>query len=65
MRKHPTATPALPTAERATPHSSVTTKVEDRAKQKEMLDELLRQVIAEAKAFRRPAMARTPRTPSR
>jgi hypothetical protein len=53
------AAPALPAAAPAISHSSVkpkrnTTKAEDWAKQKEMHDELLKQVIIEAKAFSRP-----------
>jgi hypothetical protein len=52
MRKNTlAAAPALPTAERVKRN---TPKVEDRAKETEMLDELLKQVIVEAKAFRRP-----------
>jgi hypothetical protein len=59
VSKHSTAAPALPTAAPRIPCFDVkrkpnTKKIEDRAKQKEMLDELLKQVIEEAKSFRRP-----------
>ena len=53
MSKHSTANPALPTAAANIPCMKPKRK-EDRAKQKEMLDELLKQVIEEAKSFRRP-----------
>jgi hypothetical protein len=51
MRK-PRVAPALPTAERV--KSTRTKKVEDLATPKQMLDELLKQIIVEAKSFRRP-----------
>jgi hypothetical protein len=61
-KKNHTAAPALPTAAPAISHSSVkrksalklVPKVEDLATPKQMLDELLKQIIAEAKSFRRP-----------
>jgi hypothetical protein len=65
--KHPTANPALPTAEPAISHSSVkpkrnTRKAEDLVKETTPLDELrlLRQVIEEAKKFCKTGPARTP-----
>ena len=55
-----TAHPKLPTGEPPIPSVKPkhNTKVEDRAKQKQMLDELLllKQIIVESKSFRRPEM---------
>src|ERR1017187_697594 len=61
MRKHSTAAPALPTAALASSHSSVktarnNTKVEALPEPEQMHDELrlLRQIVEEARSFRRP-----------
>jgi len=57
MRKHCTAAPKLPSAEPRIPCSvkpKRSTKTEDRARMR-TVDELLREIINEAKAFSRPA----------
>src|ERR1017187_3062991 len=62
MRKHSTAAPALPTAALASSHSSVktarnnNTKAEALPEPEQMHDELrlLRQIVEEARSFRRP-----------
>lgn len=57
MRERPTAAPTLPTADRVKPTRPI--KIEDLATtSKQELDELLKQVIVEAKSFRRDGRER-------